>query len=389
MRITELEIHEFAYDLADVGVAHGHQVYEPGGQLDQPGFVLTIRTADGLEGHYRGIVFVSPMLAQIEMAASTLLGRDPLARSDIWEDLWTALRHTDHLGLGPIDVALWDLAGSHYEASVAELLGGTREAIPAYASTYFMDDEPDGLSSPEAVADFARTCRDQGFAGFKLHGDPGGDPDRDIAACRAAREAVPEFPLMLDPSSEYETYGEALQVGRVLDELTFAWYEDPMAETGQSIQGMRRLTESLDTPILGAEHVRTGPFGRADHLVEGACDLARADVHLDGGITGAMRIAHTAAALGSDVEFHLGGPATLHCLAATRNSRFYERALLHPQGVDWMADQGFEQNIEAVENGRVAVPDGPGLGAEIDWPFVDRRQTGHRILDRNGASGLA
>lgn len=389
MRITELEIHEFDYELADVGVAHGHQVYDPGNTLRQPGFVLTVRTADGLEGHYRGMVFVDPMIAQIEMAAGTLLGRDPLRREGIWQDLWTALRHTDHLGLGPIDVALWDLAGRHYGASVSALLGGYRETIPAYASTYFMDDEPEGLSSPEAVAEFARTCRDTGFAGFKLHGDPGGDPDRDVAACRAAREAVPDLPLMLDPSSEYGTYGDALRVGRALDELGFRWYEDPMAETGQSLQGMRRLTRALDTPVLGAEHVRTGPFGHADHLVEGACDLVRADVHLDGGITGAMRIARTAEALGADVEFHLGGPATLHCLSATRNASFFERALVHPQGLEWMTDQGFAAAVEAVEDGLVAVPDGPGLGVEVDWSFVDRRRTDHRVLDRDGASGLA
>lgn len=389
MRISELEIYEFEYELADVGVAGGHQVYEPGSTLDQPGFVLTVRTADGEAGHYRGIVFVDPMITQIEMAAGQLLGRDPLEREGIWQDLWTAFRHTDHLGLGPIDVALWDLAGRHYGASVAELLGGYRREIPAYASTYFMDDEPDGLSSPDAVGTFVRTLADQGYPAVKLHGDPHGDPDRDIAACRAAREAAPELALMLDPSSEYQTYGEALRVGRVLDDLDFRWYEDPMAETGQSIQAMRRLTAALDTPILGAEHVRTGPFGHTDHLVEEACDLVRADVHLDGGITGVLKTARAAEALGADVELHLGGPATLQCLAATRNAGFFERALCHPQQLEWMTDQGFDGTPEAVRDGQVTVPDGPGLGVALDWSFIDRRQTDHDILDGSATSGLS
>jgi L-alanine-DL-glutamate epimerase-like enolase superfamily enzyme len=389
MRITELELHTFDYELEDVGVSGGHQVYEPGNTLDQPGFVLTVRTADGLEGHYRGIVFVAPMLTQIRMAAGQLQGRDPLEREGIWQDLWTGFRHTDHLGLGPIDVALWDLAGKHYGAPVSELLGGYREEIPAYASTFFMDDEPDGLSSPEAVGAFAAECEEAGYPGFKLHGDPRGDPDRDIAACRAAREAAPDVALMLDPSSEYETYGDTLRVGRALDDLEFAWYEDPMADTGQSLQAMKRLTRDLDTPVLGAEHVRTGPFGHADHLVEGACDLVRADVHLDGGITGVMKMARATEALGSDVELHLGGPATLHCLSAVRNAGYFERALCHPQGIEWMADQGFEESPETVEDGVVTVPEGPGLGVEVDWAFVERRGTGHEVLDGSGASGLA
>lgn len=389
MRIAELEIHEFDYELEDVGVAHGHQVYEPGNTLDQPGFVLTVRTADGLEGHYRGIVFVAPMVTQVEMAAGQLLGRDPLEREGIWQDLWTRFRHTDHLGLGPADVALWDLAGKHYGAPVSELLGGYREEIPAYASAYFMDEAADGLSSPAAVGEFARECHEAGYGAFKLHGDPAGDPDRDIAACRAAREAAPELALMLDPSSEYDTYGDTLRVGRALDDLDFRWYEDPMADTGQSLQGMKRLARDLDTPVLGAEHVRTGPFGHADHLVEGACDLVRADVHLDGGITGVLKLANAVEALGSDVELHLGGPATLHCLSAIRNTGYFERGLLHPQDLAWMSDQGFETSPETVEDGVVTVPDGPGLGVDVDREFVERRQTGHSLLDGSGASGLA
>ncbi|MFB6171075.1 MAG: enolase C-terminal domain-like protein [Haloarculaceae archaeon] len=389
MRIAELEIHEFAYELDDVGVANGHQVYAPGETLAQPGFVLTVRTADGLEGHYRGIVFVPPMVTQVSMAAGRLLGRDPLEREGIWQDLWTGLRHTDHLGLGPIDVALWDLAGKHYGAPVSELLGGYRTEIPAYASTYFMDEEPDGLSSPEAVGEFARECRDAGYGAFKLHGDPAGDPDRDVAACEAAREAAPDLDLMLDPSSEYDTYGDALRVGRALDDLDFRWYEDPTADAGQSLQGMERLTRALDTPVLGAEHVRTGPFGHADHLVSGACDLVRADVHLDGGVTGALKMARAAESLGADVELHLGGPATLHCLSAVRNAGYFERGLLHPQDLAWMSDQGFTSSPEAVTDGTVTVPDGPGLGVEVDWSFVERRQTGHALLDGSGASGLA
>jgi len=389
MRIAELEVERFTYELDDVGITAGHQVYDPGSTLEQPGFVLTVRTADGTEGHYRGIVFVDPMVTQIRMAADSLLGRDPLEREGIWQDLWTGFRHTDHLGLGPIDVALWDLAGTHYGAPVSELLGGYRGSIPAYASTYFMDEHPDGLSSPDDVADFARECRDRGYDGFKLHGDPRGDPERDAAACRAAREAVPGMALMLDPSSEYDTYARALQVGRVLDELDFLWYEDPMAETGQSLRANRRLAEDLDTPLLGAEHVRTGPFGHADHLVEGACDVVRADVHLDGGITGAMKMARSAEALGSDVEFHLGGPATLHCLAAVRNTNYFEHALLHPAGLDWMSDQGFSGDVPVVEDGAVEVPDGPGLGVDIDRDFVERRRTERIVIDEGGVSGLA
>lgn len=388
LRITEVEVAAFRYDLEDVGVSHGHQVYEPGSRLEPTGIVLTIRAADGLEGHYRGITFAPLMKAQIEMVApSHLVGRDALEREGIWQDVWRALRHTDHMGLGPIDVALWDLAGRHHGEPVSALLGGYREAVPAYASTFFMDEAPDGLNSPEAFAAFASDCLDRGYPAFKIHGHPGGDPETDVAICRAVRETVGDgMDLMLDPASEYDTYAEALRVGRALDELSFFWYEDPMADTGQSLNAARNLTRALETPLLGLEHVRTGPFGRADHLAGEAAELVRADVHQDGGITGALKIAHAAEALGADVELHIGGPATLHCLSAIRNTNYFEHALVHPRGIDWMNQQGFMTTPEPLaDDGTVAIPDGPGLGVDIDWNFVEDRLIGRTVIDASGA----
>lgn len=176
-----------------------------------------------------------------------------------------------------------------------------------------------------------------GYPGFKIHGYPKRDVETDVAICRAVADSVDnEMDSMLDPASGYSTYREALRVGQVLNELGFYWYEDPMADTGQSINANKNLTRKLGTPLLGLEHVRTGPFGRADHMAVEAVELVRADVHQDGGITGAMKIANVAEAFGLDIELHIGGPATLHCMSAMRNANYFEHSLVHPQGVDWI-----------------------------------------------------
>lgn len=389
MEISEIVIDEFTYHLEDVGTDRGRQVYEPDASVDPPGFVLTIRTADGLEGHYRGFMFVPPMVAQVEMAAAEfLLGRDPLEREAIWTDLWTAFRPTDHLGVGPIDIALWDLAGKHYGASVSSLLGGYRDSVPAYASTYMADDQPDGLSSPEAYVAFGEECRDRGYDAYKMH--PTGYPERDVEICAAVGAALgDEMDLMLDPANEYRTYADALQVGRVLDEHGYFFYEDPMADAGESLHAARRLSRQLDTPLLGLEHSRTGPYGFANYLSQDVFEFVRGDAHLNGGVTGAMKIAHLAESFGVDVEFHVGGPAHLHCMSAIRNTNYFEKGLLHPE-VDWMASQGFVGDVEATDdNGRVAVPDGSGLGVDVDWEFVEANRTDRTVIDRAGASGLA
>jgi len=382
MKIEEVEIHEFSYRIEDVGSRpDGELVYVPGGTVEPPGYVLTIRTDTGLEGHYRAHMWTQVGVAQIEAVASRfLVGRDPLAREGIWHDLRRQLRHTDHNALGAIDNALWDLAGKHHDANVATLLGGRLcDRVPAYASTMSGNPERD---TPEVYAEFAAECRDAGYPAFKIH--PHGDPDADIEICRAVAERVgDEMDLMLDPSSCYGSFHDAVRVGKVLDELEFLWYEDPLRDTGDSIYAMRRLAEELETPILGIEQSRTEPFGAFNHLANDALEMVRVDAHLGGGLTSALKICHTVETAGMDVEPHVGGPEHLLLASTLRNTHYFEHGLLHPEvGFDWYNDQGYVGAVEAVDDeGTIAVPDGPGLGVEIDWAFVEDRRTDHTLID--------
>ena len=381
MDVSEVEIHEFEYDVENVTKSRGCTVYDPGSTLDPPGFVLTIRTSDGTEGHCRGYSVVPPTVAQIEMVASDLIGRDPLEREGIWNDLWRGLRHTDHIGVGPIDIALWDLAGNHYEESVSNLLGGYRDRLATYASTMYVDDAS-WLDRPEAFADYAETCLERGYDGFKFHGHPESRPEFDVAICEAIDERVGgEMDLMIDASNLYETYADAVYVGRALDDLRFFWYEDPLFDGGESGTVMRKLVDEFETPMLGLEKVRTGHYGAVHHLAHEAVDLVRASAYLDGGITGVLKTAHAVDGFGLDVELLLGGPAHMHLMSAIRNTNYFEHGLLHPKS-EWVLNQGYEGNPESIDDdGTIRVPDGPGLGVDIDWEFVESRRTNHTHIE--------
>ena len=89
-------------------------------------------------------------------------------------------------------------------------------------------------------------------------------------------------------------------------------------------------SKSLKTPLLQGEHVHMVE-GHTDMAVAEATDYWRADPEYDGGITGVMKIAHAAEGFGMDVELHIAGPAQRHCMAAMRNSNFYEIGLVHPK----------------------------------------------------------
>lgn len=85
--------------------------------------------------------------------------------------------------------------------------------------------------------------------GYKLH--PTQRRRKDIGACQAVREAVgDDFNLMLDSRSAYDL-GEAVKVGRVIEELGFLWYEDPLPTT--DMYNYAKLREKLDIPVMATE----------------------------------------------------------------------------------------------------------------------------------------
>jgi L-alanine-DL-glutamate epimerase-like enolase superfamily enzyme len=390
-RIERVELHVFRFEVEDLGLPEhgaagvGNIEYREGGRLALTRWAVTIDTADGARGEYVTHWVGTPAaLGQALMLAPHLLGRDPDRREQIFDDLKRELRAYDHMGHGPLDIALWDLAGKRLGCSVSRLLGGFRERLPTYASTYHGQESGGGLDSPEAFADYARACKERGFRGFKIHGWHDGDIAREIANLRAVRRAVGEdFRLMLDPACEIRTWMDALALGRVCDEVGCFWYEDPLRDCAISLEAHKRLRERLATPLLVSEHVR-GIEAKAAFLVGGGCDMIHADPEYDMGITGAMRLAHLCEAFGLDVQYHACGPAHRHVMAATRNTHFYEMALIGPgmrNAVPPVYACGYSDQPEDLPaDGCVPVPEGPGLGVVYDWEFITRNRIQHHVF---------
>ena len=103
------------------------------------------------------------------------------------------------------------------------------------------------------------------------------------------------------------------------------------------------------------------------------------------GITGAMKISHLGEAFGIDVEVHACGPAHRHVMAATRNSNYYEVALVGPDCTNTMAPVykcGYTDMIDCIDNeGYVSVPNGIGLGVKYDWDFIKSNTTNLSVYE--------
>jgi len=373
-KITKLEVIIFEFQLEDLGTDYNgfNQVYEKGNISTRRQGVFRLHTSLGIVGEYS-----AGRTDQLPSVAPYLMGKNPFEREKIYNDLKRGLRHTDRTVMSMIDVALWDFAGKVYGVPIYQLLGGYKRTLPAYASTYH-GDENGGLSSPAAFADFALQCQEIGYPAFKIHGWGNGPIQREVQTVLETRKRVGDrMDLMIDPACEYETWADALRVGRACDEADFFWLEDPYKDGGVSIFGHRKLRELIKTPILQTEHI-FGLEQHVDFIVNGGTDFVRTGVYEDGGITGAMKVAHAAEGFGLDVEFHGGGLAHRHCVASVRNTNYYELGLLNPKVRKTkppIYPTEFTDELENVDqNGHVAVPQGPGLGVEMDWDYIRANQ---------------
>jgi L-alanine-DL-glutamate epimerase-like enolase superfamily enzyme len=378
--ITKLEIHEFEYTLENMGRDYNgfNLVYEPGGKAVGRGKILRVFTDVGIVGEYAG--GSDAEYSTLKGFLHVLIGRSALERERLYSDVRRALRQVARIGFAPIDIALWDIAGKLYDTPIYKLLGGYKESVPCYASTYHGDHQPDGLSTPEAFADFAEQCLEMGYPAFKIHGWGRAPILQEIANVHAVGQRVGgKMDLMLDPACEYITFGDAVKVGWACDEERFFWYEDPYRDGGISQFAHRKLRQLIKTPLLQTEHVRSLE-PHIDFAIAEATDYVRGDVGYDG-ITGVIKLAHACEALGLDIEFHGPGPAQRQCMAAIRNTNYYEMGLLHPKAppsypAHLFADD-YQDTLEAVDSkGHVPIPQGPGLGVPINWDWVNKNKTG-------------
>ena len=336
--------------------------------------LVRVTTDDGAVGWGEGGPAIMGTVQTRRVIAPLLEGADPTAI----DPLIDRLRRINIGGglLGAIDIALWDLNGHIQNRSIAAMLGGARwPRVPAYASLHNYSDTPDLTSE---LTDLIHDARARNFQALKLK--IGGRPPReDMNYMRAAREAAgPDMDLMADANQTYEL-PLAVRVGRLLEELGYRWFEEPLPR--HDPLGYVQLRQTLDIAVAGGE----GATQAAD--IQALCqaravDIAQPDVAGVGGLSVARHLPIIALLWGIQPTWHVWNSAlihvaTLHVLANQlpwrTDSMAPEPAPLETTTMpNPMREIFFTEPLTLGDDGAFAVPTGPGLGVTINPEMLER-----------------
>lgn len=328
--------------------------------------LVRLRTDAGPVGIGEAIARLGPGVTAAvvhEILAPVLLGRDPGDIEALWEDMYRTMRPRGHSrgyhleALAGVDIALWDLLGQAQGQPVWKLLAGHgRQTVPAYASSILID-------TPEVMVGEARRLVAGGYRAIKVK--VGQSVRGDIERIEAIRDAVgPDIDLMLDCNSGYEPTA-AIQVGRVAERQGIYWMEEPVHP--DDFAGYRRIRSALKDVRLAAGEGEFVAAGFVPYLTEGLLDVVQPDIARCSGFTGARRVAALANAWNLSFAPHTGasGPvciaATLHLASAVPGLLTFEDMYIHNPLHAILAEP-----LPRQQDGRIAVPQGPGLGVTLD-----------------------
>ncbi len=259
-----------------------------------------------------------------------------------------------------VEIAMWDLVGKAAGRPVAAVIGQLRERVEVYASSAFLEEGP-----AQFHADLLAPLLSRGVRMVKVRTGP--EWQTDIGTLRELRGLLgPDIELMVDASETYTLPTSRLLAGE-LAKLDVRWIEEPIP------QGERAAIEALvahsPVPVAYGEHLY-GLHDAIDAMRRRQLDVLQPDAAVAGGISEAKRMAEAAAAFGVRVVPHIcAGPvalaANLHLAATVPGIRAVE----YPPSLIpvWEAlGTGAALGLDAIANGTIAIPTGPGLGVGLD-----------------------
>ncbi|WP_445620471.1 galactonate dehydratase [Kushneria sp. Sum13] len=349
---------------------------------------LKIETDEGFVGWGEPVVEgrAHSVAAAVEELSDYLIGKDPRHIEDHWTVMYRGGFYRGgaiHMSaLAGIDQALWDIKGKVLGVPVHELLGGAvRDRIRVYSWI--------GGDRPSDTARMAKERMDGGFTAIKMNAseemqfvDTFDKVDGVIANVAAIRDAVgPNFGIGVDFHGRvHKPMAKVLM--KELEPYRLMFVEEPVLS--ENAEALKEIAPLSNIPIALGERL----FSRWDFkqiLAGGYVDIIQPDPSHSGGITETRKIANMAEAYDVALALHCPlGPialaANLQLDANCYNAFIQEQSLgIHYNQGNDLLDYVKNPEVFAYEDGYVKIPQGPGLGVEVNEEYVrERAEIGHR-----------
>jgi len=349
---------------------------------------LKIETDEGITGWGEPVLEgrAHTVAAAVSELADYLVGRDPFLIEEHWTVMYRAGFYRGggvHMSaLAGIDQALWDIKGKALGVPVHQLLGGQlRDRIRVYSWI--------GGDRPADTATMAREWGSRGFTAVKMNAteelqfvDSHEKVDAVLARVQAIREAMgPHFGIGVDFHGRVHR-PMAKVIAKELEPFKLMFIEEPVLS--EHSDALKEIANHTSTPIaLGERLYSRWDFKRI--LADGHVDIIQPDPSHAGGITETKKIAAMAEAYDVALALHCPlGPialaANLQLDAVCYNAFIQEQSLgIHYNTTNDLLDYVVDPSVFAYRDGYVTIPQGPGLGIEVNEELVARMaETGHR-----------
>ena len=318
--------------------------------------------------------------AAINKFGRYLVGQDPLRIEHHWQYMYrfSHFRGAAIMGaISALDIAMWDIAGKHFNVPVHQLMGGrTRDKARVYYHVFG--------DTKEALIQGVKDAKEQGFTAVG-HLTPFLDEDRDVPYFKthvdkmrdaietvgAYREAVGDDVDLCIEIHRRLTPAEAVVLARGIEQFHPFFYEDPILP--ENFDAMGLVAQNISIPIATGERLHSiHEFEML--LTRGAVQYVRPDVCMAGGLTHSKKIAAVAEAHYVGVVPHnpLSPVSTAACLqlaACIPNFAIQEL----PTGEHEPPKSDIVKSAVQVEDGFLIVPDTPGIGVELREDAQERR----------------
>lgn len=302
-----------------------------------------------------------------------VVGQDPLQVEALWDRMYDWTSYYGRRGvvihaISAVDIALWDIRGKALGKPVAELLGTRkRSRLLAYGTVY-----PLGESADEVRSNIDRGLK-LGLQAIKIVADPHwrADVRRAEMLIRTAREHVgPNIRLMVDAATAWEKAEDGLPLMPIFRDNNFLWVEAPLPI--DDLEGHARF-QGFGVPIGGGDLGLTTHFEYEQAFDVGKIDIAQPDVTMAGGITELMRIAASAKKRGKRVVTHgYKSNITISANLAFLSQHWDDEPAEYSTSKSEIRWKLTREKFEIGPDGRIPVPEAPGLGVSLDTAIVEK-----------------